>query len=178
MISARASFACTVNAQNGQIYVVGGKSFDDIFNKCEAYSILNDHWFELPSLNEAKCSASLCVLDGKLLFCFGGVKTNDFGGNALVSTIEVLDLNRGSFWKRLSFVLPFQVCDIGAFPIDEERILLCGGWNSKSLRNSFILHRSQSVTIEPHHRFLKTNCDGLQQPDFFLSTGTALCTND
>ena len=73
MIDSRSSFGCTIDAAKYDIYVVGGYTSGEITRKCEKYSINNNTWSKLPDITEIKCSTSLCVLDSKALYSFGGL---------------------------------------------------------------------------------------------------------
>jgi hypothetical protein len=73
MIHSRSNFGCTVNVATNEIIVVGGYENGVLTKTCEAYSVKNDCWRLLPSLNEEKCSSALCVLNGRFLYCLGGL---------------------------------------------------------------------------------------------------------
>ena len=91
MNDSRASFGCTICPIKNFIYVGGGYTYGEINKQCEMYSIQADTWTRLPDLNENKCSTSLCVLNSKALYSFGGL--SKFENNIqLISTIERLDL--------------------------------------------------------------------------------------
>lgn len=62
MIHSRSNFACTVNVATNEIIVAGGYENGQLTKTCEVYSVIDDRWRELPSLNEEKCSSALCVL--------------------------------------------------------------------------------------------------------------------
>ena len=91
MINSRSSFGCTVNIIRDEIYVAGGYTNGVLTRNCEAYSIKDDRWRELPPLNEEKCSNTLCVLNGRYLYSLGGLAKSE-GGAYLLSSIEMLDL--------------------------------------------------------------------------------------
>jgi len=40
---------------------------------CEKYLINEDKWVALPDLNEFKFSTSICLLDNRFLYAFGGI---------------------------------------------------------------------------------------------------------
>jgi len=73
MIDSRASFGVTLSPTLNQIYVAGGYIMGEITRKCERYTLANDTWTSMPDLTEEKCSVSLCVLDNKYLYSFGGL---------------------------------------------------------------------------------------------------------
>lgn len=90
----RASFGCLYVSKPGspEIIVTGGYINGKLTNRCELYNILRDEWTQLPELNQQKASSSLCLLDSRYLYCFGGLSRNPAGGAYLTNTIEVLDL--------------------------------------------------------------------------------------
>jgi hypothetical protein len=73
MITSRVSFGCAVDNYSATIFTVGGKTgLTDFSNICEAYSIKDNKWTTLPSMNEKKSSTSLCLFNDNSLFVFGG----------------------------------------------------------------------------------------------------------
>ena len=129
MILARSNYGATVNAHTNEIYVAGGYTNNSMMTRrCEAYNVATNTWRELPLLSEEKCSASLCVLGGRYLYCVGGFSKPDCGAY-LLSTIEMLDLySSNPKWVTLAVKLPQQICDMGAVPINATSMLLFGGW--------------------------------------------------
>ena len=87
----RSSHGCTVNVYKNEIYVAGGYHMGELTRCCEAYSVQSNSWRALPALNEPKCSVTLCTLNGRHLYCFGGL-TKQESGAFLLGSIEVLDL--------------------------------------------------------------------------------------
>ncbi len=61
------------------IYVFGGMSFRpgsdsqiQSLTSCEAYSIKDDQWSEMPPMAHARQSFSACLFNEKYIFVFGG----------------------------------------------------------------------------------------------------------
>lgn len=92
MLMSRSSFGATVNVHSNEIYVAGGYTYGLTSKKAEAYLVSQNSWRELPQLNEEKCASSLCILNGRYLYCIGGFSKPDSSGAYLLSTIEMLDL--------------------------------------------------------------------------------------
>lgn len=90
----RASFGClyTPSPNKDEIVVTGGYINGKLTNHCERYNVQRDQWTQLPELNEAKASSSLCLLNNRYLYCFGGLSRTATGGAFLTNTIEMLDL--------------------------------------------------------------------------------------
>lgn len=115
MNCARSAFGCSLSKQLGIVIVAGGQVNPLLgTSRCEKYDIQSDTWAELPSLNEAKCSTSLCIIaniDGagrNFVYSFGGLcrsKTSI----SMTDTIERLDLNTLISWT----VLPIKMLEGG-----------------------------------------------------------------
>lgn len=106
MLTSRSSHGCTVNVQKNEIYVAGGYHNGDLTRTCEAYSVATNQWRQLPQLNEPKCSVTLCTLNGRYLYCLGGL-TKQESGAFLLGSIEVLDLEAAQpKWLMLSVKMP------------------------------------------------------------------------
>lgn len=106
MLESRSAHGCTVNMHKNEIYVAGGYHMGELTDTCEAYSVQSNTWRRLPSLNEAKCSAALCCLNGRFLYCFGGLAKKD-NTPFLLNSIEVLDLEAANpKWLILSLKIP------------------------------------------------------------------------
>ena len=103
----RSNYAATINVHSNEIYVAGGYTNNSVMTRrCEAYNVATNTWRELSQLSEEKCSASLCILGGRYLYCIGGFSKPDCGAY-LLSTIEMLDLySQNQKWVTLAVKLP------------------------------------------------------------------------
>lgn len=104
----RASFGCLyIPRQSPEIIVAGGYINGRLTAKCERYSVAKDQWTPLPDLNESKASSSLCLLNDRFLYCFGGLSRTPQGGAFLTNSIEMLDLcDPKAKWEKLPLTLP------------------------------------------------------------------------
>jgi len=180
MNDSRASFGCFYNSRGTEeIIVAGGYTNGNLFNKCERYSIRDNQWTQLPNLTEAKASSSLCLLNDRYLYCFGGLQKSDKGHPYLSNSIEVLDLLNPMQWTKHALNLPISGCDIGCLPIKKDQILIFGGWNKTAQRGAFILTRKPSMNqyVRDEHE-IKPQEHTLEQPDFFLVNGIAMKTKE
>lgn len=85
---------------------------------------------------------TLCTLNGRYLYCLGGL-TKQESGAFLLGSIEVLDLEAPQpKWLMLSVKMPHQVCDVGAIPLSETDILVYGGWNKSPVNTAFIVRQT------------------------------------
>lgn len=140
MKTARVGFGCLVDNYGDYFYVVGGSTGKHkATNKCEMYSIEENKWSDIPMLNEAKFSHSLCMFNDEFLFAFGG-----FGDNhKLSATIERLNITPEKIgttkWVKLQVSLPANISSAAAFQLNMKQIVICGGWNKESQATAYIL---------------------------------------
>jgi hypothetical protein len=92
MQMSRASFGATYHATRNEIIVAGGYSQGELTKKVERYSVAEDKWYYLADMNEFKCSNSLCIVDDRWLYSFGGLSKIE-NTVQLNTTVERLDLN-------------------------------------------------------------------------------------
>jgi len=106
---------------NREIFTAIGGYNEKLISYCEVYSIPDNKWKPLPSLNNARsCLATLC-LNNKFLYAIGGHYNNE--------TIEVLNFNEGKTWKLVSLTSNEIKLSNGptAIPISRDEVLiLCG----------------------------------------------------
>lgn len=80
------------------VYVIGG--FGDAYlSSCERYSITENTWTAVESMNELRSTATACTLQNKFIYTFGG-----FNGKGLDS-IEKYDAEKDT-WTILEVKLP------------------------------------------------------------------------
>lgn len=174
MAVSRSSHGCTINVHKNEIYVAGGYHNGDLTRTCEAYSLKDQRWRNLPPMNEAKCSVTLCTLNGRYLYCFGGLSKQDSGSAFLLGSIEVLDLeDPQARWLMLSIKIPHIVCDIGALPLNETDVLLFGGWNKNSTNTAFIMRQGGRGAHSLH-----PVSSQMDRADFSMISGVAMKTAD
>lgn len=139
----RASFGCLYAPKTDEIYAVGGYIHGKLTNKCEKYSVMTNSWTQIPDLTEAKASSSVCLMNDRYLYCFGGLSRNLQGQAFLNNAIETIDLKSDfANWEKLNLSLPIHGCDIGCVPLKSNEILVFGGWNKTAQKNAYILKRS------------------------------------
>jgi hypothetical protein len=88
---------------------------------CELYSIPDDKWELLPSLNKARCNAATVYLNHKLLYAIGGGSSDN--------TIEILNFNERKDWSVLNLTLNRikLSCSSASLPISKDEILILSG---------------------------------------------------
>lgn len=158
MINPRASFGCVYVPKTNEIVVVGGYINGRLASKCERYNINTNTWSSLPDLFEAKASSSLCLLNERYLYCFGGLSRNELGAAFLTNSIEMLDLQSPMpRWEKLPLNLPLSGCDIGCVPIKNDQILVFGGWNKTAQKGVYIFSRKNQGSMLPAQHELQPN---------------------
>jgi hypothetical protein len=75
-------------------------------------------------------------------------------------------------WVMQSIKMPNQVCDLGAIPINENEIVLFGGWNKQALNVAFTM--KQTKTAQDYNHSFGPIHGGLGNPDFFMIHGVAM----
>jgi len=126
----RAAFGCAVYPNFSQIFIAGGKTnANEATKQCERYIVANNQWKRLPELREAKFSVSLCFFNnGSTLYCFGGLYQT--ASNQLMPSQRIERLSKGqNNWQLLDIKLPVPCFDLGAFQIDQDEVMLFGGFN-------------------------------------------------
>lgn len=125
----RASHTCVALTQN-LIYVVGGCNSKAEIPSCEEYNIESKTWREIAFLNEKKMWVSVCPVDSRYLYAFGGSSNLKPKESELIEFLDTQDPSKKLWtkvvltsgkenWKRCFFA--------GCIQISSEDILLFGG---------------------------------------------------
>ena len=87
---------------------IGGKAIDFASNElitsdlCQIYSIDNDNWTMLPSLNVRRSNACACLFRDRYIYVFGGDNLHNYTTFSIDESIERLDLAKGeAHWEEL-----------------------------------------------------------------------------
>lgn len=67
----RSDFGITYDDLNIEVYVFGGVG-EDALSECEKYSVKNDQWTKLRSMNKNKSDASASIVNNQFIFVIGG----------------------------------------------------------------------------------------------------------
>lgn len=133
-------FDFTLCYLNGHIYVLCGKdSSSEVVNTCERYSIEENQWSSIASVNKKRYAASAVGFTNNRIYLFGG--RSDYS-NTMVHEIEefradqnewvVLNIRNANLW------VPVEVC--ACIQVSEEDILIFGGSDAriKDSQNSLV----------------------------------------
>lgn len=109
-----------------QFMTIGGYNGHACIVYCEGYSIEQNTWKAMPSLNQARCGACAALSgDYAYLYAIGGPDSNDI--------IERLYMNEKKVWEKVALSseaeVPFNSYS-AAFPISIDEIMIFAGNNS------------------------------------------------
>ncbi len=116
-----------------QFMTIGGHDGKASLACCEEYSILDNAWKALPSLNQARqCAAAALSYDGAYLYVIGGADSKN--------VIERMDMKEKKVWDKV--VLFDEVIFVGNNTTD------CGTYNTKT---GAVKKHSQSLKPDWYH---------------------------
>lgn len=146
MINRRMCFGSA--ALNGDsIFVVGGYNHTRAMNECERFDCKKATWGPVAALNVKKSSTGVCVLGGRLLYCFGGY-LNDARED---TTIEVMNLTTCSKWELVALAEGskwFGRQNPGVVAISDGEILVFGGMSENKRLGQSLLFRVEKGEFE------------------------------
>ena len=120
------------NINDNWIYTIGGFGIlennqpePDYFKVCFKYSIKDDKWSTIPSLNIERAGPSLCIMNDHMIFAYGGSSNNM--GNEPIEMLDVLDECNG--WKLINIpnTMKGYLCDSLFAPLSNTEIIIMGG---------------------------------------------------
>jgi len=125
----RANHTCVALTQN-LIYVIGGCNSKAEIPSCEEYNIEKKTWREVAYLNEKKMWVSVCAVDSKFLYAFGGSCNLKPKESEMIECLDTQDPSKKLWtkvvltsgkenWRRCFFT--------GCYQLAEDDILLFGG---------------------------------------------------
>lgn len=118
MIHSRVSFSTVYDHLRHEIYVTGGYSQGVLVKTCEAYSVRENKWRQLPDQNLSHCSSGLAIM-GRYLYSFGGLKKNDNSVQTLpmIERLDLEDTSRG--WESLPQMIAQGFADMGCVNLSD-----------------------------------------------------------
>lgn len=145
----------TLTALNDELlYVVGGWNSEGEIASCEEFQISENQWTVCASLNEPKMWITVCPVNGRYLYAFGGsanLKPKELG------TIECLDTSNKAAkkWTKITLTAGEEIWPrcffMGGIQLEENTIILFGGLHSETkLDNSFYFNpATKTITKGP-----------------------------
>jgi len=109
---------------SNNVFVTVGGYFSTAIADCEEYSVLENKWSKLPTLNRARDSPGVAFLNYKYLYAIGGYKT--------AGEIEMLNIME----KRAWIIVNMNKKDLSisngpaAFPVSHNEIMILEGNNT------------------------------------------------
>eukprot|EP00826_Nyctotherus_ovalis_P038157 TRINITY_DN3560_c0_g1_i1.p1 TRINITY_DN3560_c0_g1~~TRINITY_DN3560_c0_g1_i1.p1 ORF type:complete len:393 (+),score=74.12 TRINITY_DN3560_c0_g1_i1:39-1217(+) len=114
-----------------EFIIVGGHNGTSSIPHCDAYSIIQNKWTALPSLNKSRHNTATALLSSRYLYAIGGCNTN--------GEIEVLDVVERSAWKELALEVSEMTLNgsPAAFAVSSaEIVILKDGSNEAGILNT------------------------------------------
>ena len=119
------SYHRLIGIENNIIAISGFKN-----KKVEKFNLLSQKWSFLPSLEISRSWASVCSIDDKIIFLFGGLCDSD--EEKYRNLVEKLDISKNykeddkweSFEVKSEIEIPFY---LGILKLSNEKLLLLGG---------------------------------------------------
>ena len=134
-------------------YVLGGYNQKlGYLSVCEKYSMDEDNWKLMPSLREPRQDPTPCIVDSRYIYLFGGaVYINNSWSYPL--TIEFFDtFNEINEWNKVSYTFDATWSGrihLGAAQINDNKILLFGGYNKAGQNDDCFEYNILEKTIVP-----------------------------
>ena len=116
---------------------IGGLSENRSIPYCELYSVSDNKWTNLPSLNIPRSDHATALFLNRHLYAIGGVN-----GRNSIEKLDVLEMDK---WDVVSIDLPNLIDGIGAFSISNTEILILYN-NSKTIG----IYNADTNTITNH----------------------------
>jgi len=101
-----------------EFITVGGYNGTSSLSSCESYSIIQNKWNAVPSLNKPRYNTATALLNNRLLYAIGGCNTS--------GEIEVLDIIERNGWEILNLEVSSMMLNgsPGAFSISDKEIII------------------------------------------------------
>ena len=160
---------CYVNpgGTGGSIYSIGGRTNDSVRTKiCEKYSVLENKWEKIALMNSARSRAAVCPFNDVFIYAFYGTGSDMV--NVLTCERYEIKLN---VWKKIEIYNDFsgfEVSFAGAVQINENQILVFGGFSENEQEKGAITFSKKLATFNVNNETFRLNLDQLPL-DFSLS---------
>jgi len=113
------------------VYAVGGyNEKKGALDSVEVFSFNTLEWKQLAPMNKARINSGSCTFGKNMLYVFGGRSTSP-NASDFYNSIERLntDLN---LWSYVEVKLPTPLCNVFAFPVQQDYIIIMGGLTRNS----------------------------------------------
>jgi len=143
----------------GEFYCIGGynKRYGYL-NSCEKYNIENNQWKRVGDMNDSKQDPSVCLVNNKYIYIIGGALHNKEEWIYL-DTLERLDIqNDMNNCERILYKFDTSWSSrafMGTIPLNNDNILIFGGYNGKMLDEYFVYSISENYLKETSKKLPK-----------------------
>ncbi len=159
-----------------KLYVVGGCNTKAEIPVCEEFTVDKKHWRDCAFLNEKKMWVSVCPVDGRYLYAFGGLTNMKPKESNLIECLDTTDLT-AKFWTKIELAAGKDVWPrcffVGCLQTAPDSVILFGG----------LINQTDQVEVDDTYVFnpkAKTMAKGtkLVRHDAFYRTKPAMSGNE
>lgn len=155
------------------LYVVGGCNSKAEIPSCEEYNVAKKTWREIAYLNEKKMWVSVCGVDGKYLYAFGGSSNLKPKESEMIEYLDSQDA-AAKFWTKVTITAGKESWRrsffIGCLQTSSDEILLFGGLVNQT--------EVDETSIFNFKKCAMTKGEKLARPDAFYRTKPGRMGND
>ncbi len=155
------------------LYAIGGCNTKAEIPACEEYSVDKKKWRDCAFLNEKKMWVSVCVVDSRYLYAFGGSTNLKPKESNLIECLDTTDLT-AKFWTKIELASGKDFWPrsffVGSLQIAPDNVILFGGLVDKSEVDSTYYFNPKAKTI--------TKGPKLARPDAFYRTKPGINGNE
>lgn len=117
-----------VNANT--LYAIGGSNTKDEIPACEVYTIDKNTWKNCASLNQKKMWITVCVVDSRYLYAFGGSTNLQPKESNMIEFLDTED-QTAKLWTKIELTSGVDIWPrsflTGSFQVSPDTILVFGG---------------------------------------------------
>jgi hypothetical protein len=162
---------------NGVLLAIGGWDGEKAMNQVEGFDLATEHWEVMPRLHEPRHSLSACAMNDKVIYAIGGSSAINYGSSS--NTIEKLDFGMLDYEEALKWEMIYLFGDfcsskrsqLGSFAIDDQKIMIFGGFLDTDLTNMCFVIDVQTFEISRMDCYLSKNKKFIKFKDFIVQVG-------
>ena len=119
-----------VTLNSNTIYAIGGSNTKDEIPACEVYSVDKNIWKNCASLNQRKMWVTVCVVDSKYLYAFGGSTNLQPKESNMIESLDTED-KTAKLWTKIELTSGSDIWPksffTGTFQLSPDSVLIFGG---------------------------------------------------
>jgi len=142
------------------LYVIGGCNTKAEIPACEEYSIEKKKWRDCAFLNEKKMLVSVCTVDGRYLYAFGGSTNLKPTESNLIECLDTTDL-KAKFWTKIELAAgkdSWPRCVLaGCMQVGPDCVLIFGGAVEKKEIDSSYYFNPKAKAITKGPKLIRTD---------------------